>query len=72
EEKILADLSKILAYFEELRALDTSAVVPMTGGTHLKDAFRDDEPLETNRGEGVDIFPESESGLLKIPPVFEP
>ncbi len=72
EEKILTDLSKILAYFEELQALDTSHVEPMTGGTHLKNIFREDAASEANRGAGTyDAFPESEDGFLKIPPVFE-
>lgn len=72
EEKLLADLSKILDHFKELQELDTSNVPPMTGGTDLKNVFRDDEEREsTNRGEGVDAFPEKENGFLKIPPVFE-
>jgi len=76
EEKLLKDLSAILDYFKELQTLDTTAVAPMTGGTDLKNAFREDL-LEngggenTNRGEGIEAFPEKESGFLKIPPVFE-
>jgi aspartyl-tRNA(Asn)/glutamyl-tRNA(Gln) amidotransferase subunit C len=72
EEKLLKDLGAILEHFNELKALDTSAVAPMIGGTDLRDAFREDDAREnTNRGAGVEAFPESKDGYLKIPPVFE-
>lgn len=70
EESLLKDLSNILAHFEELKNLDTSKVEPLMG-THLKNVFREDAANETNRGAGVDAFPESKDGFLKIPPVFE-
>ncbi len=71
EEKLLKDLGEILAYFGELQKLDTANVAPMTGGTDLKNAFREDTEREnTNRGSGTDAFPEAEGGFLKIPPVF--
>lgn len=72
EEKLLKDLGNILDHFKELQALDTTNVVPMTGGTELKNVFRDDtEPVSTNRGAGVEAFPEKKDGYLKVPPVFE-
>jgi aspartyl-tRNA(Asn)/glutamyl-tRNA(Gln) amidotransferase subunit C len=72
EEKLLRDLGEILAYFGELEKLDTSNVAPMAGGTDLKNAFREDAEREnTDRGAGVEAFPESKDGFLKIPPVFE-
>ena len=72
EEKLLKDLGNILDYFKELQALDTASVPPMTGGTNLKNIFRDDDASEsTNLREGTDAFPEKENGFLKIPPVFE-
>lgn len=72
EEKLLKDLEKILDYFKELQALDTSAVEPMTGGTLLRNVFREDAEREnTDQGEGKDAFPESHKGFLKVPPVFE-
>ena len=53
EEKLIADLGKILNYFTEFQALDTRTVEPMTGGTDLKNVFRDDGEREnTNRGAG--------------------
>lgn len=76
EEKLLTDLGAILDHVKELQALDTSNVEPMTGGTDLKNVFREDGadnggPENTDRGAGVDAFPESQDGFLKIPPVFE-
>jgi aspartyl-tRNA(Asn)/glutamyl-tRNA(Gln) amidotransferase subunit C len=78
EEKLLADLGAILDHFKELQALDTANVAPMTGGTDLINVLRPDSTDDgdggrenTNRGAGVDAFPESKNGYLKVPPVFE-
>ena len=72
EEKFLEDMRKILAYFDELKSLDTSDVEPMNGGTELKNSFREDEErISTNQGAGVDAFPETKDGFLKVPPVFD-
>lgn len=71
EEKLLKDLQKILDHFEELKNLDTEKIKPITEGISQKNAFRDDEESKnTNQGAGVDQFPESRDGFLKIPPVF--
>lgn len=80
EEKLLRDLGNILDHFKELQELDTTDVPPMTGGTDLANVLREDgvDDLKTNggrentnRGAGVDAFPESKDGYLKVPPVFE-
>jgi len=72
EEKLLKDLGNILDHFKELQELDTANVPPMTGGTDLRNVFREDGEREnTNRGEGTDAFPEKKDGFLKTPPVFE-
>jgi len=72
EDKLIKDLGSILEHFEELQALDTKAVPPMTGGTDLRNVFRGDtERVNTDRGVGVDAFPKSEGGALHVPPVFE-
>jgi aspartyl-tRNA(Asn)/glutamyl-tRNA(Gln) amidotransferase subunit C len=72
EEKLLTDLGAILDYFKELQELSTDDVPPMTGGTDLLNSFRDDTEREnTNQGAGVEAFPESKDGYLKVPPVFE-
>ncbi len=82
---LLKDLEKILAHFEELKTVNTDGVAPMAGpclaeagsshaeagGSRMKNAFREDEagtplPAEVARA----AFPETQSGFLKIPPVF--
>jgi aspartyl-tRNA(Asn)/glutamyl-tRNA(Gln) amidotransferase subunit C len=71
QEKLVRDLGNILAYFNELQALDTTNVVPMSGGTRKRSAFRDDAEREsTDRGAGTADFPETADGFLKVPPVF--
>lgn len=72
EDKLLKDLGEILGYFTELQKLNTENVPPMTGCTDLRNIFRDDTEHEnTNRGAGVEAFPESKNGFLKVPSVFE-
>lgn len=72
KEKFQKDLGNILNYFDELNGLDTAKVVPMTGGTQLKNVFREDGDAapfgEPNKL--IAAFPESEHRRLKIPPVF--
>ena len=44
----------------------------MTGGTMLKNITREDDFNEIkDQGKGVEGFPESKDGYLKVPPVFE-
>jgi aspartyl-tRNA(Asn)/glutamyl-tRNA(Gln) amidotransferase subunit C len=71
EEKLLKDLSAILDYFEELQGLDTSEVVPMTGGTDSKNVLREDEiGVKDDTGRGPELFPDSKDGYLRVPPIF--
>lgn len=73
EEKLLGDLEKILAHFEELKEVETANVKPMSGGTFVENVFREDESVENqfSGGRAVAQFPEKEKGFLRIPPVFE-
>lgn len=72
EDRLVKDLQKVLEHFEELAEVTDAEVTPMTGGTNLKNVFREDEKSsETNTGAGVQSFPEEADGFLKIPPVFE-
>ena len=77
EQKLLEDLKEILAYFEELKTVNTEQVAPMTGGTQARNIFREDEVDFAKRSAGVnhegrviDAFPEVEKGYLKVPKVF--
>ena len=73
KNKILKDLENILSNFAELKEVNTDNVLPMTGGTVLKNVFRKDEPETDSLGSIglVEMFSESEDGYLKIPPVFD-
>ncbi len=73
EEKFIKDLESILGYFQELQELDTEGVQPLTGGTSLKNVWREDGVTKSSLPAGpvVDAFPDQESGYLKVPAVFE-
>lgn len=76
EEKLLKDLQKILAYFDELKEVDTENVEPMAGGTIEMNVFREDEQATSDKRQGkmenlIEAFPEKENGFLKVPAVFE-
>ena len=72
EEKTLHDLQNILNHFQELQVLNTEGVQPLTGGTDLKNIFREDVVRERlGADEAVDAFPDKQHRYLKIPPVFE-
>jgi len=71
-EKFLKDLQDILEHFNDLKEVNTEGVEPMTGGTSLKNIWREDEErTNTNLGAGVHAFPETEGGYLKVPKIFE-
>ncbi|OGY64785.1 MAG: hypothetical protein A3I24_04540 [Candidatus Harrisonbacteria bacterium RIFCSPLOWO2_02_FULL_41_13b] len=74
EEKFIKDLQSILGHFQELQSLNTENVLPMTGGTQMKNVFREDDQKRDKTVETrnvVDAFPEREKGYLRIPPVFK-
>ncbi len=74
EDKLLKALREILAYFEELKEVNTENIEPMAGGTIEKNVFRDDEGSEnvkTKNENLIEQFPEKQNGYLKVPPVFE-
>ncbi len=70
-KKIGGDLQGILDYFAELQELDTKKVTPMTGGTELKNVFRDDESSSHRISGGGEQFQETKDGYLKVPKIFE-
>ena len=72
EERLLKDLQKILDYFKELQALDTEGVEAVSGGTALKNIFREDTiSKNTNHLAGKEDFPEERDGFLRVPGVFD-
>lgn len=75
KKKIAKDLEDILTHFEELNEVDTANVEPMTGGTVLRNVFREDDADTRSEINGspkdiVDAFPEHARGYLKVPAVF--
>ena len=73
EEEFAKDLGKILEHFQELQSVDTEGVMPMTGGTELKNIFREDvlnTKREMARDNLVSAFPDKEKDYLKVPPIF--
>ena len=72
EEKFLKDFQKILDHFAELSALPLR---PTTGLKAKRVPLREDSDILPDHFAGgqkiIDAFPESERGLLKIPPIFE-
>ena len=74
KDKLVHDLGNILLHFEELKAVNTDGVLPLSGGTFEKNIFRDDvagRPLGEDTQKLVEAFPEREGNYLKVPPVFE-
>ena len=72
EKHFSKDLGEILDHFKQLQEVDTSEVQPMTGGTELRNVFREDEPRETRLDRtGTEQFPEAKDDFLKVPKVFE-
>jgi len=72
-ELLTKDLEKILAHFEELKEVETDGVLPLTGGTSLKNIVREDmAEVNDDTGLGKDQFPDvNADGFLEIPAVFE-
>lgn len=73
KDKFVADLGNILNYFQELEAVNTDNVLPMTGGTSSRNIFREDEFLGDsfkNKKNIIESFPEEDRGYNKVPPIF--
>ncbi len=69
ETKYQKDLEEILGYVEELTRVKTEGVEPMTGGTELRNVFREDIPGE--KDVFVPAFPEESNGHLKVPKILD-
>ncbi|MFH1759380.1 MAG: Asp-tRNA(Asn)/Glu-tRNA(Gln) amidotransferase subunit GatC [Patescibacteria group bacterium] len=76
-EKFLKDLKKILDYFEELKKVNTIDIELMSGGTELKNIFRQDTVDLDKKTTSVDeigrimeSFPETDRGYLKVPKIL--
>ena len=66
------NLSDILAFVEQLNAVDTTGVEPLAHPLEATQRLRADEVTETdNRENFQQLAPETESGLYLVPQVIE-
>ena len=66
------NLSDILAFVEQLNAVDTSGVEPLAHPLEATQRLRADVVTETdNRDNFQQVAPETESGLYLVPQVIE-
>ena len=63
------DLEEILGHVAELTKVKTEGVEPMTGGTELRNVFREDAPGEKDIF--APAFPEESKGHLKVPKILD-
>jgi aspartyl-tRNA(Asn)/glutamyl-tRNA(Gln) amidotransferase subunit C len=65
-------LNGVFALIEEMRAVDTTGVSPMTHGIDVVQRLREDRVTETNQRELLQsIAPQVEDGLYLVPKVIE-
>ena len=67
--KYQKDLEEILDHVTELTRVKTDGVAPMTGGTELRNVFREDVVGE--RDVFSPVFPVEENGHLKVPKILD-
>ncbi|MDD4930968.1 MAG: Asp-tRNA(Asn)/Glu-tRNA(Gln) amidotransferase subunit GatC [Candidatus Colwellbacteria bacterium] len=71
EEKLTRDAENIIAYFDELRLVDTEGVEPMIGGTDKFNGVGEDSRDEELLMDGSSAFPRSRDGFLEVPTVMK-
>lgn len=71
-ETMREDLNRILGYFEQLSAVDTSGVEEMQRPVDLVNVLRDDVPGERFTPEVVAaLAPEMQDGFVRVPRTVE-
>ncbi len=70
-EHFTDQLAKVLQHFEDVDALDLSAVEPMTQAYPLVNVLRDDviQPC-LDRDEVLAVAPDAEDGRFRVPPII--
>ena len=67
-----AQLNGIFGLIEEMQAVDTSGVAPMSHAQDVAQRLREDKVTETNQREAFQaIAPQVEMGLYLVPQVIE-
>lgn len=65
-------LNGILAFVEQLQAVDTAGVAPMAHAVDVVQRLREDRVTETDRRAAFQaVAPETEAGLYLVPKVIE-
>jgi len=71
-EQYCSDISNILQLVEQMQAVDTSGIEPMTHPFDATLRLREDTVTESNNREKFqDIAPESQDGLYLVPKVID-
>ena len=69
---MLSELSSIFALIEQMQAVDTSGVAPMSHPRDVSQRLRADEVTELDRRDRLlELAPLSEAGLYLVPKVIE-
>lgn len=71
-EKLKADLSKILAYFQKLQEIPTEGVPPFSPLPDQVNVLREDEPEPSlSQEEALANAPDQKDGFFRVPPLFQ-
>ena len=71
-ERTRDQLNGILAFVEQLQAVDTTGITPMAHAVDVVQRLREDKVTETDRRADFQaIAPEAEAGLYLVPKVIE-
>ena len=71
-ESVRGRMNAILAFVEQLQAVDTAGVAPMAHAMDVVQRLREDRVTETDRRTDFQaIAPETEAGLYLVPKVIE-
>jgi aspartyl-tRNA(Asn)/glutamyl-tRNA(Gln) amidotransferase subunit C len=71
EEELVKDALNILEYFEQLKDIRTDNISPMSGATDMVNCADSDDVDKTFLQKGVESFPESKEGYLRVPGVMK-
>ena len=71
-DNMLADLNKMLGYFEKLQELGTEGVPEMQRPISLVNVLRPDVPAEMfSQAQVLALAPESQDGFIRVPRTVE-
>ena len=71
-QQMSVKLTGIFGLIEEMQALDTSGVEPMSHAQDVMLRLREDQVTETNQREALQAMaPQTENGLFLVPKVIE-